>query len=156
MKEQDAEREARGIEALERELARTEAALAALQTEHEELEAARAQLIRSLHRLEARLVPGARAWSLVQAAVSAPSCTAHAELAERATRALACGVCYARACEPVPPARQEEVAEERAAADDARAAHSRARLAAYGLGLTTALSVITVGVVTARCLRQRA
>ncbi len=59
VKEQDAEREARGIEALERELARSEAALAALQTEHEELEAARALLIRSLHRLEARLVPGA-------------------------------------------------------------------------------------------------
>ena len=60
VKEQDAEREARGVEALERELARTEAALEALQTEHEELEAARAQLIRSLHRLEVRSAACAR------------------------------------------------------------------------------------------------
>jgi len=84
VKEQDAEREARGIEALERELARTEAALAALQTEHEELEAARALLIRSLHRLEARLVPGA----------------SQQRARPLARSRCACRVCYASACEP--------------------------------------------------------
>ena len=52
VKEQEAEREARETEALQRELARAEAALAALRTEHEDLVAVRAQLKRSVHRLE--------------------------------------------------------------------------------------------------------
>lgn len=51
---------------------------------------------------------------------------------------------------------QEEVAEERDAADAARAAHSRARLAAYGLGASTALSLIALGFVAARCSRRGA
>lgn len=52
MKEQEAAREERSLEAVRRELAKTEAALAALRTEHEDLAAARAQLIRTVHRLE--------------------------------------------------------------------------------------------------------
>ena len=51
---------------------------------------------------------------------------------------------------------QEEVAEERDAADATRAAHSRARLAAYGLGVSTALSLVALGVVAARCSRRGA
>lgn len=54
VKEQEAEREARETEGLQRELARAEAALAALRTEHEDLVAVRAQLKRSVHRLEVR------------------------------------------------------------------------------------------------------
>jgi len=101
--------------------------------------------------------PGGAPGPWCKPAASAPSCTLPLCLQGVLRKRLrALQPLRASARRPVRRSRQEEVAEERAAADDARAAHSRARLAAYGLGLTTALSVITVGIVTARCLRQRA
>ncbi|KAK9843761.1 hypothetical protein WJX81_005143 [Elliptochloris bilobata] len=51
---------------------------------------------------------------------------------------------------------EEEAAQEREAADAARAGCISARRAAFGLGATTALSLIALGVVAARCSRRTA